>query len=55
LKQLKADFFQPRLLTGQLANDELLRRTGYAWGRRLILVAPLLASLVVVSAGASSA
>jgi flagellar biosynthetic protein FlhB len=53
LKQLMADLFQPQLLTGQLANDELLRRTGYAWGRCLILLAPLLASLFVVSAGVS--
>jgi flagellar biosynthesis protein FlhB len=41
--------FQPDWLTGKLASDEVLRRTGAVWGRQLILLAPLLGALFMVA------
>jgi flagellar biosynthetic protein FlhB len=50
LQALMTGLFQPHLLTGTLTGDELIRRTGYAWGRALLLTAPLLLALMVTSA-----
>ena len=51
LRSMMTQFFQPSGLTGTLPDDELIRRTGSAWGRSLILMSPLLGALFVVSAG----
>jgi flagellar biosynthesis protein FlhB len=51
LRAMMTQFFQPAGLTGTLPDDELIRRTGAAWGRSLILMSPLLGALFVVSAG----
>jgi flagellar biosynthetic protein FlhB len=50
LRVLMKGFFQPSMLTGLLSDDELIRRTGAAWGRALLLMSPLLGVLFVVSA-----
>jgi flagellar biosynthetic protein FlhB len=50
LRALMTAFFQPHMLTGVLPDDELVRRTGYAWGRALLLASPLLGLLFVASA-----
>lgn len=49
LRALMTGLFQPRLLTGTLTNDELMRTTGFAWSRALILSAPLLGALLVTA------
>src|SRR5262245_17013996 len=53
LRALMTGLFQPHLLTGTLPDDELIRRTGYAWGRALLLTSPLLAALFVVAGAAN--
>jgi flagellar biosynthesis protein FlhB len=50
LKALLIQFFQPDVLTGEMRSDELLRRTGDAWFRGLLSMAPLMAALCVVAA-----
>ncbi len=50
LKKLMIDFFRPEILKGGMTFDEMLRRMGYAWARLLLLSAPLLGSLFLVSA-----
>jgi flagellar biosynthesis protein FlhB len=50
LRALMTGLFQPAMLTGVLPEDELLRQTGYAWGRALLLTMPLLGTLFLVSA-----
>jgi len=44
------EIFQPAMLTGRAPNDELLRRTGYAWVRGMLPVLPLLGSLFLAAA-----
>lgn len=53
LKKLMIDLFQPAVLSGGMPHDEMLRRMGDAWGRFLLLSAPLMVSLMVVAAGVS--
>jgi len=50
LRELMGDFFRPELLHGEMRHDEMLHLTGYAWARFLLLSAPLLGALFVVSA-----
>jgi flagellar biosynthesis protein FlhB len=50
LRAMMTGFFQPRLLTGDLPDHELLRRTGQAWGRVLLLLSPIVGALFVASA-----
>jgi flagellar biosynthesis protein FlhB len=50
LRAIMTGLFQPRMLTGDLPDDELIRSTGQAWGRALLLTAPLLGALFVASA-----
>lgn len=50
LRAMMTGLFQPHMLTGTLSDDELVRRTGYAWGRFLLLTTPLLGALFVASA-----
>jgi len=50
LRSIMTGLFQPPMLTGVLSDDELLRRTGSAWGRALLLTSPLLGALFVTSA-----
>src|SRR5689334_4000361 len=52
MEQLKAvmlKFFQPGMLTGQLSLDVMLKHFGEAFGRGLLLLAPLLGSLFVTA------
>jgi flagellar biosynthesis protein FlhB len=49
LKALMTGVFQPGMLTGTLTNDQVMRVTGFAWARALLLIAPLLGSLVVIA------
>jgi flagellar biosynthesis protein FlhB len=49
LRAVMTGLFEPRLLTGMLADDELIRRTGYAWSRALLLILPLLGALFVAA------
>jgi flagellar biosynthesis protein FlhB len=53
LRGLMLEFFQPSSLTGTLSADELMRRTGNAWGKALLLLAPLFAALFVAAAAVS--
>jgi flagellar biosynthesis protein FlhB len=50
LRALMTGFFQPAVLNGVLPHDELIRRTGSAWGRALLLTSPLVGALFVTSA-----
>jgi flagellar biosynthesis protein FlhB len=49
LQAVLMEVFNPKVLTGMLANDELIRRIGHAWGRALLLMAPLLGALVMAA------
>ena len=49
LKVMLAGAFQPAVLSGEMPQDEMLRRFGDAWFRMLLATAPLMAALVVVS------
>src|SRR5215831_276314 len=50
LRALMTEIFQPSMLTGKLQDDELLRRTGHAWGRGLLLALPLMGSVFIAAA-----
>jgi type III secretion YscU/HrpY family protein len=50
LRAIMTGLFQPRILAGDLPDDELLRRTGQAWGRALLLLSPLLGAVFVAAA-----
>ena len=50
LHALMVKLFEPQALTGLLTGDEVLRRTGQAWGRALLLAFPLSGALFVVAA-----
>jgi flagellar biosynthesis protein FlhB len=50
LRGMMTDIFQPAMLTGKLPDDELLRRTGYAWARGMLPALPLLGSLFIAAA-----
>ncbi len=52
LRQLMADFFQPLVLSGNLPAEEMLRRTGHGFSKFLLLTAPLLGALFIVSGAA---
>ena len=53
LRQMMKEFFQPAMLTGQIAQEAILQRIGTAWARFLLLSAPLLGALFVASAAAN--
>jgi flagellar biosynthetic protein FlhB len=50
LQELMKDFFRPEMLGGELAENELVRRLGQSFGWLLLLSAPLMVSIVMVSA-----
>jgi type III secretion YscU/HrpY family protein len=50
LRALMTSLFQPHLLTGDLPEDELMRRTGQVWGRAMVLLLPLLGAMFAVAA-----
>jgi flagellar biosynthesis protein FlhB len=50
LRAMMTGLFQPHMLSGVLPDDELMRRTGYAWARALLLTTPLLGALFMASA-----
>jgi len=50
LRALMTSLFQPNVLTGNLPDDELMRRTGQAWGRAMILLLPLPGALMATAA-----
>lgn len=50
LRGLMKDIFQPAMLTGKLPDDELLRRTGYAWARGMLPALPLLGAVFIAAA-----
>jgi len=49
LSGLMKEFFQPDVMVGTMPQNEMLARMGYAWSKLLILLAPLLGALVIVS------
>ena len=49
LSGLMKEFFQPDVMIGTMPQNAMLARTGYAWSKVLILMAPLLGALVIVS------
>jgi flagellar biosynthesis protein FlhB len=49
LQQLMKDFFRPEVLSGELAENELVRRMGQSFGRLLLLSAPLMICIVMVA------
>src|SRR5262245_44772759 len=49
LKLLLTGAFAPTVLSGEMKQDEMLRRFGDAWFRMLLASAPLMAGLFVVS------
>jgi flagellar biosynthesis protein FlhB len=49
LQALMKEIFRPAMLTGNLPDDELLRRTGYAWVRGLLPALPLLGSVFIAA------
>jgi flagellar biosynthetic protein FlhB len=53
IKDLIEDFLRPEMLTGQLRPDEIMRNMGVAWGRGLLLTAPLLVAVTVVAVAAN--
>lgn len=53
LQDLLKQFFQPEVMRGDMALNAILARTGYAWSKFLILSAPLLGALVVMSTAAN--
>jgi flagellar biosynthetic protein FlhB len=50
LRQIMRGFFQPEVLRGDMPASQLLARTGYAWQRAMLLLAPMLIALTAVSA-----
>jgi flagellar biosynthetic protein FlhB len=53
IRDLIQDFLRPEMLTGRLRPDEIVRHMGNAWGRGLLLTAPLLAAVAVVAAASN--
>lgn len=53
LRMLMQEFFRPDMLTGALNQEQLLHRFGYAFAELLLLSAPLLGALFIVSAAAN--
>lgn len=49
LQKLMLDFFRPEILSGNLTQEEMLHRMGYGSIRFLLLAAPLMGSLFLVS------
>ena len=49
LSALMKEFFQPDVMTGTMPQNAMMLRMGYAWSKFLILTAPLLGALVIVS------
>ena len=50
LRDLMLQFLQPSMLKGEVAHDVMLRQWGHAWVKFLLLSAPLLGALFIVSA-----
>ena len=49
IKALMVEFFQPEMLKGQMSLDAILHHMGDGWARGLLLLAPLLGALFVIS------
>src|SRR5215475_1504625 len=47
LRAMMVSLFQPRMLSGNLPDDELMRRMGQAWARTLLFSSPLIVALFV--------